>query len=438
MRTALIMLLLMVGSAAQAQPMNTAQPAAGAAAAEAATPQAPLAVTEQQSAEAANGRTGAGSEARPVQQTVASATVADAAVTEVLSQVPVVGTLVAREEVQVYPQVTGFEIREILVEAGDHVRQGQVLARLASETLAAQLAQADAEQQRAEAAVGQARSQIASTAATLTQVSAALERASKLQRSGSTTQAALDQAIAADAAARAASASAANGLAVAQAQLAQAAAAREIARLNLARAEVKAPLDGSVLTRDAQLGAIAGGGATPMFTLIAGGEIELAAETIETALPQIEAGNPVIASIAGIGEVPGKVRLIPSRVDPLTRLGVLRISLQDDAGRFRPGLSASALITTQRHRAVTVPATAVLSDGRDSSVLVVRDNRIETRTVDAGLIWQGQREIRAGLAAGETVVARAGAFFRHGDPVRPVRADAPGAPAGAFAAAGQP
>ena len=432
MRTALIMLLLMVGSAAQAQQMNTSRPAA----AEAATPNRVAAAKDQPPGDVPVATTAGGSDA--VQQTVAAATVADAVVTEVLSQVPVAGTLVARQEVQIYPEVQGFEIREILVEAGDHVQKGQVLARLASETLAAQLTQAAAEHQRAEAAVGQARSQIASTAAALTQASAALERASKLQRSGNTTQAALDQAIAAEAAARAASTSAQNGLAFAQAQLAQAAAALEIARLNLAHAEVRAPVDGSVLARDAQLGAIAGGGAKPMFTLIADDEIELAAEAIETALPQIEVGNPVSVTIAGIGTVPGEVRLLPSQVDPVTRLGLLRISLQDDAGRFRPGLSAGAVITTQRHEAVTVPVTAVLSGGGDSTVLVVRDNRIEARIVDAGLIWQGQREIRSGLSAGETVIARAGAFFREGDPVRPVRAVSDNEPVAAFAAGGKP
>lgn len=391
MRTALTVLLLLAGSAAGAQQAEQQQPVAAAAAA-----------------------------APALEPVVASATVADAALTEVMAQVPVAGTLAARQEVQVYPQVSGYEIVEILVEEGDEVRAGQVLVRLSAETLTAQLAQADAEFQRAEAGVSQARSQIASTEAALNQAVATLDRTTRLLRSGSTTQAALDQAVSAEAAAKAAATSASDGLAVSQAQLAQASAARDIARLNLARTEVKAPVAGIISARNAQLGELAGAGTEPLFTIVARGEIDLAAEIIETALPQVEVGDPAVAMVAGIGEVPGEVRLIPARVDPLTRLGVLRIALQD-GGRLRPGLFASALITTERREGLTVPATAVSSEGGASHVLVVRDGRVERREVVAGLLWQGRREILEGLDEGETVIARAGAFFRDGDPVHAIR-----------------
>jgi len=52
--------------------------------------------------------------------------------------------------------------------------------------------------------------------------------------------------------------------------------------------------------------------------------------------------------------------------------------------------------------------------------MVVRDGRVELRTVEAGVIDRGFSEIRGGLAAGETVVARAAAFLRDGDEVRSV------------------
>lgn len=420
MRTLLTMLLLLAGTAAGAQQAEQRSAAVGAATAQAATPPAPVSGPPA-SAEATDAPADA---AEPV---VAFATVVDAAITEVLAQVPASGTLVAREEVLVYPKVSGFDIKEILVEAGDSVRAGQVLARLGAETLTAQLAQAAAEFQRAEAGVSQARSQIASTEAALNQATAALDRATRLQQSGNTTQAALDQAVSAEAAARAAANSARDGLAVAQAQLAQASAARDIARLNLARAEIVAPVAGIVSARSAQLGALAGADPEPLFRLVAQGEIDLAAEVIETALSEIQVGDPAVATVAGAGEVRGTVRLIPAQVDPLTRLGVLRIALED-GDRLTPGQFANALITTERRDAVTVPATAVTSEGQRSHVLVVRDGRVERREVQAGLIWKGRREIRDGLDAGETVVARASAFFRHGDPINAVR-EGEGAPA---------
>ena len=56
-------------------------------------------------------------------------------------------------------------------------------------------------------------------------------------------------------------------------------------------------------------------------------------------------------------------------------------------------------------------------------VQVVRDNRVETRRVNVGLVTGGRTEIRDGVSEGETVIARAGAFFRDGDRVRAIAAD---------------
>lgn len=378
---------------------------------------------------AGTGRAETGGEAA---RSIPAVTVAAAERTEVQARVPVSGTLVARQQVQVFPQVSGYEITELLVEAGDSVERGQVLARLSTDTLAAQLAQAEAEYQRAEAGVGQARSNIDSGAAALTQAQTTLERARRLRQSGSGSQAALDDAVAAEANARAQAASAGDGLAVAQAQLAQADAARRIARLNLDRADIVAPVAGLVVARRAELGALAGGSAEPLFTLIADGAIEMEAEVIETALQRLNAGDPAEIAVAGVGAVAGQVRLVPASVDPVTRLGLMRIALDPRPG-LRTGLFASGWVITERREAITVPATAILSDAEGERVQVVAEGRVETRPVKAGLLWQGRREIVEGVAAGEQVMARAGAFFRTGDQVQTTVAD----PSAAAAAAAE-
>ncbi|WP_207100980.1 biotin/lipoyl-binding protein, partial [Paracoccus shandongensis] len=151
-----------------------------------------------------------------------SVTVEPAVRAEVQARVPVSGTIVARSEVQVFPQVSGYEITEILAEAGDSVAKGQVLARLSTETLSALLEQARAEYLRAEAGVGQAQSTIDSAQASLTQARTTLQRVQRLREAGTASQSALDDAVAAEANARAQAASAADGLAVARAALAQA------------------------------------------------------------------------------------------------------------------------------------------------------------------------------------------------------------------------
>ncbi|WP_223191481.1 efflux RND transporter periplasmic adaptor subunit [Paracoccus thiocyanatus] len=331
------------------------------------------------------------------------------------ARVPVSGSLVARQEVQVHALVSGHEITGIEAEVGDSVTAGQVLARLSEDVLSAELAQAEAEYQRAEAGISQAESQIASADASLTQAVAVLERTRSLRQSGNASQAVLDQAIATEASARAALASASDGLGVARAALAQAHAARRIARLNLDHARITAPVAGVVVARSARLGAIPGG--EPLFTLIAAGEVELEADVIETALSQLQPGDAAEIEVAGLGRVQGRLRLSPAAVDPVTRLGQARIALDPVPG-LRPGLFASGWVITDRRQAVTVPASAVLADASGERVQVVKDGRIDTREVRAGQIWQGRREILEGVEAGEAVVARAGAFFRSGDQVQ--------------------
>ena len=333
------------------------------------------------------------------------------------ARVPVTGSLVARDPVQVHANVAGYEIRELRAEVGDRVKAGDVLARLDDAALSAQLAQADAEHARATAAERQAESQIASAEAALTEAAAILQRTRSLRESGSASQAVLDQAIATEASAAAALASAREGLGVARAAVAQARAAQRIAALNLGHARITAPVDGIVVARNAEIGALSGSAGEPMFQLVARGEIELAADVIETALGQVKPGDPAEIRVSGLGDVAGRVRLVPARVDPATRLGQARIAL-DPAPGLRLGLFASGWIVTDRREALTVPLSAVLADERGERVQVVRNGVVETRPVRAGLVWQDRREILEGLEAGEQVIARAGAFFRTGDPVR--------------------
>lgn len=350
----------------------------------------------------------------------AAASVVDAVIAEVQAQVPISGTLVAEKQVQVYPQVSGFEIVEITVDSGDEVEKGQLLARLSDSALRAQLEQAKAEYQRAEAGLSQAQSQVGSAEASLAQASAALDRAKKLRDSGNTSQAALDQAVSAEAGARATLASNAGGVALAEAQMAQAAAARDVAQLDLDHTRILAPVAGVISDRNAELGALAGAAQEPLFVLVSDGRIELAGEVIETALGLLEVGQPATIAVAGAGKVKGEVRRVPASVDATTRLGIVRVALEDSSD-LRVGLFASGWITTIRRDAVTVPATAVLAQDDDTEIVqVVQDGRIETRKVKAGLLWQGRREILEGIEAGETVIARSGAFFRNGDPVDPV------------------
>ena len=348
--------------------------------------------------------------------------VATATTDDVETRISVSGTLVAAEEVLINACVNGYAIEMISVEIGDSVDAGAVLATLDGSGPTAQLAQAEAELARASAAIGQARSQIDSTNAMLTEADANLARNERLRRTGNISQSALEQAQASAISARANVASARDGLNVANAQRAAAEAQRDLAQLTLSRTQITAPVAGIISARNAQLGEIVSGGGEPMFRLIRNGELEIAVEVVETALAGLDKGDESIMTIPGVGPLKGSVRLVSPIVDPRTRLGAVRLSLPVKLS-LKAGLSASGWITIDRHEAITVPASAVLTQGLESHVQLVVDGLVQTRKVTPGVLSaNGSREILMGLEGGETVIARAGAFFIEGDSVRVVDA----------------
>ncbi|MCX8226155.1 MAG: efflux RND transporter periplasmic adaptor subunit [Sulfitobacter sp.] len=350
---------------------------------------------------------------------VPSVTVATATRTEVVNRVPISGTLEPFREVLVYPQVTGYPIEELMVEIGAQVAKGDTLAQLNTDTLKAQLSQANAEYARAQAAVRQAQSQITSTKASAAQARSVLDRTQQLDQSGNVTQAAVDQAMANSQTADASAASAEDGLEVAKAQVLQAQAQLDIAQLNLDYATITAPTAGIISDRNAQVGAIASSGADPLFRMIQDGVIEVKAEVVETALAQIAIGDPAQVEIPGAGTVQGNVRLVAPTVDATNRLGDVLVSLEGN-NALRTGIFAGGWIITDRHEGLTVPTTAILTDAKGDYLLEVQDNALIRRDITAGLIWNDAREVLSGLDDGAVVIARASAFFSDGDKVNPI------------------
>ncbi len=211
-----------------------------------------------------------------------------------------------------------------------------------------------------------------------------------------------------------------NGLAMAKAELAQAKAVRDELELRLARTEIRAPEAGIVSRRTARVGMATSSSAEPLFRLIARGEIELEAEVIETKLPLLREGAPAFIEIGEDERVTGSVRAVYPEVDKASRLGKVRVRLDPDP-RLRIGTFARGAVELARTRGVTVPQASILYGGsKRSSVLVVADDRVESREVRTGLSDEDDIESRSGLTEGARVVARAGSFLRDGDRVRPV------------------
>jgi RND family efflux transporter MFP subunit len=332
--------------------------------------------------------------AKPVVKVVIpTVSVTQAGVSTVPTTVSIIGTIAARYDMPIGVEGDAGRVAAIYVEAGDHVKRGQVLARLNVSVLEPQVAnlQAALEEARAEAELADAEYKRAQAVG----ASGALS-AEETQRRKST------------------GVTAAAKVKVAAAQLAE-------AEARLARAEVRAPSDGVILTRNVEVGQTATPGGEALFRLSEGGEIELRGQVAEQDLPLLKVGQVVNVRLTGTAQVyQGRVRLLPAVIDPQTRLGMARVSLTPDPN-LRPGAFARAEVTVSDAERAVLPQTAVLNDEKGSYVLIVNSqNKVERRAVRVSGIVQNGVTISEGIDSKDQVVTTAGAFLQEGEVVKPV------------------
>ncbi|HSP25675.1 MAG TPA: efflux RND transporter periplasmic adaptor subunit, partial [Saliniramus sp.] len=290
-------------------------------------------------------------------------TVATVAMKPLVASIPISGSVVARDMVEVNPDVGNAEIVELLVDVGDEVAAGDLLVRLDDSRLRSALLRAQTDVARARASMEQSRSRINAAQSVRDSADAARNRNKELFDRGSVAQASLDAAVSALASAEADLVAARDGLLIAQADLDAADAGRALEQHDLESAEVRAHAGGLIVERNIDQGAIAGGAAGPLFRIVRDGVHEVEATVFENALVFLKVGDAVELSLPGGISAQGLVRLVPPAVDPATRLGRVRIALDaqlDEQLALRLGMSASGIVKSDPHDGLTVPATAVL------------------------------------------------------------------------------
>ena len=327
---------------------------------------------------------------------IPTVSVTEVGVSTLPTTVSIIGTIAARYDMPIGVEGEAGRVAAIYVEAGDHVKRGQVLARLNVSVLEPQVANLEAalEQARAEADLAEAEYRRAQAVG----ASGALSAEETQRRKSATLTAAAK-------------------VKVAAAQLAE-------AQARLARAAVRAPADGIILTRNVEVGQTATPGGEALFRLSEGGEVELRGEVAEQDLPLLKVGQSVNVRLTGITRAyEGHVRLLGAVIDPQTRLGQVRVSLVPDPN-LRPGAFARADVTVSNADRAVLPQTAVLTDDRGSYVLIVNaQHKIERRAVRvSGMVANGVT-IAEGISGKEQVVATAGAFLQEGELVNPVLRD---------------
>lgn len=328
------------------------------------------------------------------QDVAQSVTVISPGRSSVAGTITATGTMAARRAMPVGVVGEGGNVVSIPVEAGDWVRQGQVLAVIdrSVQTEQARSLQAQVDVNQADLELAQAN----------------LERANRLVDRGFISQANIDQLTATRDAARA-------RVRVAQAQYREAQARN--ARLNIV-----APAAGLVLERNVELGQVVSGGQTALFTIARGGEMELLARVGEGELAQISTGVP--AEVVPVGtdrSFTGQVWQVSPIIDQGNRQGTARIALPYDEA-LRPGGFATARINAGAVVAPMLPESAIqtATDGTSFVYIVGRDNKVARRPVQLGRVAPEGIAVTQGLDGSERIVLRAGGFLNEGDTVRPV------------------
>lgn len=316
----------------------------------------------------------------------------------IAGEIGATGTLAARREMPVGSVGDGGQVVQVLVEPGQWVSAGQVLAVIDRSVQVQQEASLAAQIQ-----VAQADAQLAQ---------ANLDRALKLVARGFVSKADVDRLTATRDAANA-------RVRVARAQLAE-------ARARTRRLNILSPAAGLVLSRDVEPGQVVSGSSNVLFRIAKGGEMELLAKLTEEDLSKISAG--VMAQVTPVGSersFAGQVWQVSPIIDPQTRQGEARIALAY-APELRPGGFASVSIASGTVVAPRLPESAILSDAKGSFVYVV-DNagKVQRRDVKTGSISDSGIAVIEGLSGSEQVVLRAGAFLSPGETVRPKAAQAP-------------
>ena len=299
------------------------------------------------------------------------------------------GNVAAWQEASIGAQSNGLRLDAVLVNVGDVVKAGQVLARFSPEAVQADVAQARASLLEAQAVAAEATDNA--------------ERARSLQATGALSQQQIQQFTTAGQ--------------TAQARVAVARALLQAQELRLQHTQVRAPDSGVISARTATVGAVLGTG-TELFRMVRKGRLEWRAEVTATELARIQPGAKARITGASGTAIEGTVRMVAPTVDPQTRNALVYVDLPPTTD-FRAGMFARGEFALGSTDALTIPQEAlVVRDGFAYVFVVGPQQRVQQRKVQTGRRIADRVEILSGLEADMSVAVRGAGFLNDGDLVR--------------------
>ncbi len=318
------------------------------------------------------------------------------------------------QEVDVMAKVAGY-VKQIRVDIGDRVRQGELLATLEVPEMADDLSRAKAALDRSNAEVKRAAEELqrAQSAHEVTHLTYTRLTAVMKDRPGLVAQQEVDDARGKDLVAEAQVSAAKSSLVAAQEQVRVAQAELSKVRTLSEYTRVTAPFDGVITKRYADTGSMIQAGvssqtqAMPLVRLCQNNLLRLILPVPESVVPSVHVGQFVEVSVPSLKRTfPGRVARFANQVQLDTRTMPTEVDVPNPQLVLIPGMYAEVDLTLERRdRALSIPVSAVAGSETDPLAYVVNsDRKIEIRHIQTGLQTARRVEVRSGLREGDLVV----------------------------------
>ncbi|MDI1297893.1 efflux RND transporter periplasmic adaptor subunit [Methylotenera sp.] len=300
------------------------------------------------------------------------------------------GNIAAWQESSVSSEVNGLLLSEVLVNLGDHVKRGQVLAKFAASTIDADLAQMQAN--------------VAEANATLLEAESNANRARSIQDSGVLSKQQIEQYFTAEASAKA--------------RLSASQATMHVQNIKLKQTTVIAPDDGLISLAPATVGTVYTPG-QELFRLIRKARIEWRADLTSADISQIKTGMKVQITLPDSSITQGSVRSASPVVDTKTRNAVVFVDIP--AGSAKTGMFARGNFILGETQSLTLPNDAIVMRDGFAYVMQVEGNQIKQTKVQLGQRTGDRVELLNFDAPEADIVESGGAFLADGDSVKVVQ-----------------
>jgi len=312
------------------------------------------------------------------------------------------GTVRARTSAAISAKLMGY-VREVKVQTGDRVREGQSLVTLDTRDLDVSFQRAEAAREEVRTSMPEADSAITAAKANLDLAQVTFGRMQDLFQKKSISNQEFDESSARLKAAQA-------GYEMAKARRAQlnsklAEADQEVRSTQVTRtyADIRAPFNGIVTAKTVEQGTLATPG-TPLLTIEREGAYRLEASVEESHLAAIRVGQAVSVTPDGVDHpIDARVSEIVPAVDASSRTYLVKIDLPVIPS-LRSGLFGRASFQLGTRPVLTIPAAAVSERGQLQTVMAVEEGIARTRIITAGSRIKDRIEVFSGLGAGEKII----------------------------------